>query len=190
MKNLRSLACALLLCALPAFASVTVTSPKSGSTVSSPVSYVATATTTCSKGVSSMGVYVNNQLIQKEKGASLNLSIALSPGTYSNTVVEEWDLCGGATYTKVPITVSGTSPKSGVTVTAPAPNSTVASPVSYAATATSTCAQGVSSMGLYVNNKLIYTQKGAALSTSINLAAGAEHTVVEEWDHCGGAAYT
>jgi hypothetical protein len=190
MKTLRSLSCALLLCALPAFASVTVTSPKSGATVSSPVSYVAKATTTCSKGVSSMGVYVNNKLIQKEKGAALNLSIALSPGTYSNTVVEEWDLCGGASYTKVPITVSGTSPKAGVTVTTPAPNSTVASPVSYAATATSTCAQGVSSMGLYVNNKLIYTQKGAALNTSISLAAGAEHTVVEEWDHCGGAAYT
>ena len=190
MKTLRSLSCALLLCALPAFASVTVTSPKSGATVSSPVSYVAKATTTCSKGVSSMGVYVNNKLIQKEKGAALNLSIALAPGTYSNTVVEEWDLCGGASYTKVPITVSGTSSKSGVTVTAPAANGTVTSPVSYAATAKTSCATGVSSMGLYVNNKLVYTQKGAALSTRISLAAGAEHTVVEEWDHCGGTAYT
>ncbi len=190
MKIVPSLSCALLLCALPAFASVTVTSPKSGSTVSSPVSYVATAATTCSKGVSSMGVYVNNKLIQTEKGPALNLSIALSPGTYSNTVVEEWDLCGGASYTKVPVTVSGTSQNAGVTVTTPAPNSTVTSPVSYAATAKTTCAQGISSMGLYVNNKLIYTQKGAALSTSISLAAGAEHTVVEEWDHCGGAAYT
>jgi hypothetical protein len=190
MKNLRFLSCALLLCALPAFASVTVTSPKSGATVSSPVSYVAKATTTCSKGVSSMGVYVNNKLIQTEKGASLNLSIALAPGAYSNTVVEEWDLCGGASYTKVPITVSGTSPKVGVTVTTPAANSTVTSPVSYAATARTSCATGVSSMGLYVNNKLIYTQKGAALNTSISLATGAEHTVVEEWDHCGGAAYT
>jgi hypothetical protein len=190
MKNLRFLSCALLLCALPAFASVTVTSPKSGATVSSPVSYVAKATTTCSKGVSSMGVYVNNKLIQTEKGASLNLSIALAPGAYSNTVVEEWDLCGGASYTKVPITVSGTSPKVGVTVTTPAANSTVTSPVSYAATAKTSCATGVSSMGLYVNNKLIYTQKGAALNTSISMAAGAEHTVVEEWDHCGGAAYT
>ena len=190
MRIFSALACTLL-CALPAFATVTVTSPKSGSTVTSPVHYVATATTaTCSKGVASMGVYVNNKLIQTEKGASLNLSIALSPGTYSNTVVEEWDLCGGASYTKVPITVSGSAPKSGVTVTTPAPNSTVTSPVSYAATATSTCAQGVSSMGIYVDNKLIYTQKGAALSTSISLAAGAEHTVVEEWDHCGGAAYT
>jgi hypothetical protein len=137
-----------------------------------------------------MGVYVNNKLIQTEKGASLNLSIALAPGAYSNTVVEEWDLCGGASYTKVPITVSGTAPKSGVTVTTPAANSTVTSPVSYAATAKTSCATGVSSMGLYVDNKLIYTQKGAALNTSISMAAGAEHTVVQEWDHCGGAAYT
>jgi hypothetical protein len=63
----------------------------------------------------------------------MNTTLSLAPGTYSTTV-EEWDKCGGATYTKVAITVSGSSGggggKPGVTVTAPAPNSTVTSPVS------------------------------------------------------------
>ena len=78
-----------------------------------------------------------------------------------------------------------------VTVTSPAANSTVTSPVQYVATATtSTCSKGVASMGIYVNNKLIYTVKGTSLNTSLTLAAGAEHTVVEEWDYCGGASYT
>ena len=45
-------------------------------------------------------------------------------------------------------------------------------------------------MGVYVNNKLIYTVNGTKLNTEITLAPGAEHTVVEEWDYCGGAAYT
>jgi phospholipase C len=45
-------------------------------------------------------------------------------------------------------------------------------------------------MGIYVNNKLVYTVNGASLNTNIALAAGSEHTVVEEWDHCGGASYT
>jgi hypothetical protein len=45
-------------------------------------------------------------------------------------------------------------------------------------------------MGIYVNNKLIFVVDAAALGTSISMAAGAEHTVVEEWDKCGGAAYT
>ena len=44
--------------ASPAFANVTVTSPSTGQTLNSPVSFVATATTsTCSSGVASMGVY-------------------------------------------------------------------------------------------------------------------------------------
>lgn len=85
---------------------VTVTAPSNGGSVGSPVNYVAAATTTCSKGVASMGIYVNNNLTYVGKGSSMNTNLTLSDGTY-NTVVEEWDYCGGATYTPVKITVSG-----------------------------------------------------------------------------------
>jgi hypothetical protein len=179
--------------AAPVFASVTVTSPKSGATVSSPVPYVASATTTtCSKGVASMGIYVNNKLTYVVNAATMNTTLSLAAGTYSTTV-EEWDKCGGASYTKVAITVSGGGGGGGttaVTVTAPVANSTVTSPVNYVASATTSCSKGVASMGIYINNKLTYVVNGAALNTSLSLAAGAEHTVVEEWDKCGGAAYT
>jgi phospholipase C/uncharacterized cupredoxin-like copper-binding protein len=139
-----------------------------------------------------MGIYVNNQLTYVVNSASLNTTISLSPGTY-DTVVEEWDHCGGASYTHIAITAAGQSgsTQTGVVVTTPANNSVVSSPVAYAATATTaTCSKGVASMGVYVNNKLVYVVNGATLSTSLNLAAGAEHTVVEEWDKCGGASYT
>jgi Bacterial Ig-like domain (group 2)/Bacterial Ig domain len=193
MRIVHSLVCMGLSLAAPAFATVTITSPKSGSTVTSPVSYVATATTTCAKGVGSMGVYVNNKLTYVVNAAKMNTTLSLAPGTYS-TVVEEWDKCGGASYTKTSITVStsggGGGGKPGVTVTSPAANSTVSSPVSYVAAATTSCAKGVASMGIYVNNKLVYVVSAASLSTSLSLANGAEHTVVEEWDKCGGAAYT
>ncbi len=85
---------------------VSVTSPTNGSTDQSPVNYIATATTTCSKGVASMGVYVNNNLTYVVDGASLNTKLTFNNGSY-NTVVEEWDKCGGASYTPVNITVSG-----------------------------------------------------------------------------------
>jgi Bacterial Ig-like domain (group 2) len=181
---------ALFLCAAPAFATVTVTSPASGATLSSPVHYVAAATTsTCAKGVASMGIYVDDKLTYVVDAITMNTTLTLSPGTYS-TVVEEWDKCGGASYTPVNITVSSLTP-TGVVVTTPTPNSTVSSPVTYQATAsTSTCSKGVASMGIYVDNKLIYVTDSATLHTQITLAAGAEHTVVEEWDNCGGAAYT
>jgi len=189
MKTFYSVVSVLLTFAFPAFANVTVSSPANGGTVSSPVNYVATATTgTCSKGVASMGVYVNNHLTYVANGASLNTTLSLNPGTYS-TVVEEWDYCGGATFTPVGITV-GTQ-TSGVSVTSPTNNSTVTSPVNYVATASTTsCSKGVASMGVYVNNQLIYVSNGAKLNTQMNLSSGAQHTVVEEWDYCGGALYT
>jgi hypothetical protein len=149
---------------------------------------VATATTTtCSKGVASMGIYVDNQLVYVVNGASLNTDWSLDPGSY-NTVVEEWDNCGGATYTPVAITVNR---QTGVWVTEPTNNGQVSSPANYVATATTTtCAKGVASMGVYVDNKLTYVANGASLNTSLTLSPGTYNTVVEEWDYCGGASYS
>ena len=191
MKILSYLLVLLLTTAAPAFATVTVTSPASGTTVNSPVQYVATAaTSTCAKGVASMGIYVNNKLTYVVNGASLNTSLTLNPGPY-NTVVEEWDKCGGASYTAVPITVANQSTQTAVTVTSPVANTTVSSPVNYVASATTgTCAKGVASMGIYVNNKIVYTVNAPQLNTLVNLAPGPEHTVVQEWDFCGGSAFT
>jgi hypothetical protein len=85
---------------------VFVTSPTNGSTVSSPAKFVATATTSCSLGVASMGIYTApSKLAYVVSGSSLNTTLSLSPGTY-NTTVEEWDRCGGAATTPVKITVS------------------------------------------------------------------------------------
>jgi len=112
---------------------VTVTAPSSGATVQSPVHYVASATTSCSKGVSSIGIYTAPfQLAYVVNGASLDTNLTLSPGSYS-TVVQEWDNCGGSSSTTVPITVNGSN-QSGVYVTSPANNSSVSSPVHYVAT--------------------------------------------------------
>jgi len=188
MKNSHFAVCALLILATSALANVSVSSPSNGSTVGSPVHYVATAsTTTCSKGVASMGIYVNNVLVYVVNGTSMNTSWPLAPGTYG-TVVEEWDYCGGATFKSLTITVAT---HTGVWVTSPTNNSKVSSPANYVATAsTTTCSKGVASMGVYVNNVLQYVVNGASLNTKLNLNAGTYNTVVEEWDYCGGASYT
>jgi hypothetical protein len=87
-------------------AGIWVTSPTNNSNVVSPVGYAATATTTCPRGVASMGIYVNNQLNFVSNGAKLNTALALTPGTY-DTVVQEWDYCGGSTFKHEKITVGG-----------------------------------------------------------------------------------
>ena len=57
MKYFRLVLSLIFVFAASTYASVTVTSPSPGSTVTSPVSYLATATApACAKGVASMGI--------------------------------------------------------------------------------------------------------------------------------------
>jgi len=77
------------------------------------VQYVASATSICSAGVASMGIYTApGKLAYTTQGAELNTELTLSPGTYSTTV-EEWDKCGGAATTPITITVGGGNGTSG-----------------------------------------------------------------------------
>lgn len=177
----------LCLAAAPAFASVSVSSPSNGSTVGTSVKFVASGSTSCSKGVASMGIYpAPYQLAYTVDSASLNTSLNFNPGTY-NVVVQEWDRCGGATTSTVTIYVK--SGQSGVYVTSPANHSTVGSPANFAATATTSCSAGVASMGIYTGpNQLAYVVEGDRLNTSLSLSAGTYNATVEEWDKCGGAA--
>ncbi len=187
-KPVLPIVCLLVLGTPAIFATVTVTAPANGATVSGSIHYVASATSSCSKGVASMGIYTApGVLVYVVNGASLNTTITLSPGTY-NTVVEEWDHCGGAGTTPITITVGS---QSGVYVTSPANNSSVGSPVSFVASSTTTCSQGVASMGIYTAPyQLAYVVNGASLNTSLPLSPGKYNAVVEEWDKCGGAATT
>jgi hypothetical protein len=91
---------------------VQVTSPVNNSTVSTSVTYVATATTTCSSGIASMGVFTApSVLAYKANGATLNANLTFNPGDY-NTRVQAWDNCGGIASAPIKITVSSAPPPS------------------------------------------------------------------------------
>src|SRR5580692_11252135 len=139
-KSLSLAVCLSAVFTSAAFAGVTVDTPANGATVSGSVPYIASASTSCSKGVGSMGIYTApGVLVYVSNGATLNTSLNLNPGKY-NTVVEEWDNCGGASTTPITITVSGGG-SSGVSISSPANNSTVGSPVNFTASATTTCSK-------------------------------------------------
>ena len=185
---MRNFALLLVIClGTLASATVTVSAPTNNSTVATQVQYVATATTTCAGGVSAMGIYTApGVLAYVTQGAKLNTLLQLNPGAY-NTVVQEWDNCGGSTWSTITIRV-GSSSNGQVNVSAPKANSTVSSTVQYVATATSNCPAGVAAMGIYTApGVLVYTTEGAQLNTLLQLSPGVYNTVVEEWDNCGGA---
>ncbi len=133
-----------------------------------------------------MGVYVDDHLVYVVSGTNVNTALTLTPGKH-NTAVQEWDFCGGATLTPVPVTVSG---QTGVWVATPANHSSVGWLTNYVATATTSCASGVAAMGIYVNDQLTYVTNGPKLDTQINLPQGTQRTVVQEWDNCGGSTST
>ncbi len=182
---------AALAIATPAVAAVSVVAPLNNSNVATSVQFVATATTTCAKGISAMGIYTAPYVLAYTVGGGkLNTLLSLSPGTY-NTVVQEWDNCGGSTKTPVAITVVGSQSGGSVRVTAPTNNSAVSSTVQFVASATTNCTAGVAAMGIYTApGVLAYKVSGAKLNTLLTLKPGTYHAVVQEWDNCGGAATT
>ncbi len=190
-KSLSVFVCLSALLAPAAFAGVTVSSPANGATVSASVHYVASATTSsCSKGVASMGIYTApGVLAYVVDGVSLNTTLTLKAGKY-DTVVQEWDKCGGASTSPVTITVSAGS-STGVSVSSPANGSTVGSPVDFKATASTSCSKGVSSMGVYTApSQLAYVVQGDSMNYNLALNPGKYNVVVQEWDGCGGASTT
>ncbi len=97
--------------AVPAFAGVTVSSPGSGSTSASPVHFVASASSACSKGVASVGIYTApNTLAYKVSGSKLDTLLNMNAGSYS-VFVQEWDNCGQSSGTPISLTVSASSGK-------------------------------------------------------------------------------
>ncbi len=77
MKKLYSTLLVSLLFPLTSWATVTVTNPFNSETVGTTANYVASATTsTCSKGVDSLGVYVDGALIQTVNGSQMSISVA------------------------------------------------------------------------------------------------------------------
>lgn len=174
----------LVLFTAPAYATVNVSIPYNLQNVGPWIQVVATSSTTCNKGVSAMGVYINNSLVYVGNGASMNHWLEVGTG-WNHVTVQEWDYCGGSTHTSMDVNAKGQS--DGVTVTSPKANSTVGSQVTYVASGTSSCGAGVASMGIYVNSKLVYVTGGSQLNHQISLGNGKQHTTVQEWDRCGGS---
>lgn len=168
---------------------VTVCTPTSGSTVSSPVTFTAAAKS--NNPITALQIYVNNNLAYQVNSATLNTSLALSAGSHY-VVVQAWDSTGA--YFKTPVTInvgssappaSCTAGTAGVTVCAPAPGSSSGSPVQFIAAAKSSSTAPITAMRIYVDNVSQYLTNSSSLNTSLSLAAGSHYVVVQAWDSTG-----
>lgn len=93
---------------------VTVSAPTNGAQTTSPVHYVASASSPdCQQGIAAMRIYtapgVGPYTVQ---GDHLDTNVSLAPGSY-NTVVQAWDNCGGVGKTPVNLTITGSGGHTG-----------------------------------------------------------------------------
>lgn len=99
------LSLALLLCAVPAFANVTVTTPTNGAEVVGPFNLVATASSCSSQPIAAMGYSLddssNTTIIY---GTSINAKVAATDGAHT-LHVKSWGDEGASCVTSVPIIV-------------------------------------------------------------------------------------
>ncbi len=167
---------------------VTVCSPASGSTVSSPVRFTAAAKSTLP--ITAMRIYIDNVSVYLTSGASLDVSLAVSSGTH-NVVVQAWDSSGVVVKSSlISLTVTQGSPgactavAAGVTVCSPTPGATVASPVHVTAAAKS-AAGPITAMRIYVDNVSVYAINAAAIDTTVVISSGTHSMVVQAWDSTG-----
>ncbi len=162
---------------------VIVSLPPNGEVSTLPQHFVASATSPgCSLGVAAVGVYTAPGKLQAyQNGPHLDVTFSLAAGRY-NTVVQEWDKCGGTQKTPISISI----PPGGIAISSPANNSTVTSPVHFAATASSpTCANGLSGMRIYTAPGVDAYDGGSTINTNLTLSPGAYHVVFQAWDNCG-----
>jgi acid phosphatase len=164
--------------------SVTISSPWSGATVSSPVQVLASAVSgNSSYPVVGMRLYVDSTLVYTVYSASMNTSQTLTPGAHTLTVLAG-DASGKSYYKSINITVA-TATTGSVTITSPANGATVSSPTQFVASATANSGRTITAMQIYVDNVSVYSTSAASINTSLSLASGAHSVVIQAWDSAG-----
>jgi hypothetical protein len=171
---------------------VTITSPAAGVTVSNPVHVAATARVNGTGTIAHYRVYsAPNVAVYDINASSLNAYIALPQGKVNLTVVA-WDSSGAAGSTSANITVNGgTNGGAQVIVSSPLNYSTVSSPVTFTAKATTSCNKGIYALQVYTNPGVVaYTAYASSVNTAVTLSPGYYYGAVQAWDNCGATFST
>lgn len=185
MKKYWLFVISLILLAASSYAQVTITKPANGATVSSPINVVASAKSTTGYAITSMKIYIDSVSQYTVKTSTVNASIPVANGSHNVTVVA-WDSSGKSYSQAETITVGTPSPTSVITVYSPANGTTVGSPVTFSAKASSgNSATPITSMKLYVDSVSKFTTSSASINTSFAVASGTHNVTWVAWDSTG-----
>jgi len=156
---------------------VTINTPSANAQVYSPVPLLGTSIDPSQ--VYAVQAYVDNVLHYQYTGTGIKASLPMTVGQHS-LVVQAWDVAGGIhkageNLTVIPIPV---------TISSPAPNANVASPVLVEGSVPHDSPVDV--MQVYVDNVLKYKTSGKKVKTKLAMSPGAHYIVVQAWDTGNG----
>ncbi|HZQ24204.1 MAG TPA: alkaline phosphatase family protein [Terriglobales bacterium] len=161
--------------------SLTIASPSNNLAQYSPIQL--TATTLDASPVTQMQVYVDNVLQYQETGNGINTPWNMSVGQHY-LLFQGTDTAGRILQQGVNVNVLNIP----VTISTPAPNAVVASPVAIQASAPDD--SPITTMQLYVDNVLQYQVSGNTVNTSLTMANGQHYLVAQAWDAVGNTYKT
>jgi hypothetical protein len=188
---------AALVCTVPSFAAVTITSPTNGAALTSPFTLTAAAGPCSSQPVTAMG-YSFDSSATTTFVYSTSVAAQVSAAAGAHVLhVKSWGNQGASCVTNVTITVSpstapaSTSPTTNVTVTSPSNGASVSSPFSLSASGSLCSSQTISAMGYSLDNSANTTFfNGGSMVASVSAAIGTHTLHVKSWGNQGGACDT
>jgi hypothetical protein len=191
MKISSSILFLSLLCAAPAFADVTVTSPAANATIGTPFVLAATATPCSGQAVSAMGYSLDaGATTTFSNVTSLNQQISTSTGAHT-LHVKSWGNKGAACTANVPVTVSTAVAAplyTDAAVSQPTGLNSLVSPFNVVATGTQCKSQPITSFGWSIDGSSSTTVvNGSSMNTQATAATGTHTLHVKSWGNAGAS---
>jgi hypothetical protein len=160
---------------------VHIHSPAPNSSFISPM--FVSATTVDSTQVNSVQIFVDGKLVYQVSGTGVQAWLPITTGKHSLTV-QAINKAGVAYKQSMTVTAAGVP----ITISSPAANATVTSPVTITASAPSS--SPVHTMQIYIDNALAYQVSGQTVSHSFTLGSGTHYVVAKGWDDSGNNWFT
>jgi hypothetical protein len=163
---------------------VNVVSPTNGASLTSPVQFIANATSGCS--INAIRIYVDNQSLYTVNAGTLDTSLALTTGSHY-VVVQAWDSSGAVAKSALNINVVAACKSSAsVNIAAPLAGYTLPDPLALSVTATSGCK--ITKTAVMVDGSQLTSVASGSLSMPMTLATGNHNVTVQTWDETGATA--
>ncbi|HEV3510175.1 MAG TPA: alkaline phosphatase family protein [Candidatus Sulfotelmatobacter sp.] len=163
---------------------VVISSPAGGASLSSPVEIQASGYGTAGHTITGWWVYVDSVATYNGGAVStIDPKITMKTGTHT-VLVRAWDSSGAYGDETITLTVAALDPT--VSVSTPASNATVGSPVNVLASASPTAGQTITGWCVYVDGAEKYSGGATdTISPSIAMSQGTHSVLVRAWDSSG-----